>query len=124
VTDYAVEVQPSNIQLVVEAYDKEPVIVDYPSSVLNVTVDPNPTAVPVTASRFIFSSPTLKWVVAHNRGTDFVICTAFDANGRQIIARVTKDTLNQLTIHLTEAGTGHVDVLFATKTLYETNHVD
>lgn len=122
-TDYTLELQPPDLQLVVETYGKDPVVVDYPISVLEMVVDPSPVILPISVARYIFDTPRLQWVIKHNRSTPFVQTTLFNKDGRRIIPRITMDSDNQLTAYFTTPEAGYIDLLFANTTMMETTHV-
>lgn len=62
--------------------------------------------------RFRFDTPTLNFRVVHNMNTTQFIETIKDSNGNRMYANTEIEDQNVFTVHLTEAMTGTVDVLF------------
>lgn len=62
--------------------------------------------------RFRFDTPTLNFRVVHNMNTTQFIETIRDDRGNRIYAGMEIESANAFNIHLTEAITGTVDVIF------------
>ena len=62
--------------------------------------------------RYIFDTPTLNFRVVHNMNTTQFIETIRDDRGNRIFAGMEIENSNVFNIHLTEAITGTVDVIF------------
>ena len=122
-TDYTLEIQPAEYQIHVEAENREPIVVDYPSSVLNLTVDPHPFSLPISITRYVFMTPAMQWVVLHNKNTTFIQPVLFDLTGRKMIASVVANSESTLTVYFTCPQAGYVDVLFGAQTQTEVVYV-
>lgn len=62
--------------------------------------------------RYIFDTPTLNFRVVHNMNTTQFMETIRDDRGNRIFAGMEIENSNVFNIHLTEAITGTVDVIF------------
>ena len=62
--------------------------------------------------RFRFDTPTLNFRVVHNMNTTQFMETVRDDTGNRMFASTEIENSNVFTIHLTEAMTGTVDVIF------------
>ncbi len=123
-TDYTVSIQPPDTLLTVDLGDGNlPFIAEYPKSTLNITVDPNPVLPSVYAVRYIVGEPSITWVIQHNRGTTFLHIQLYRWDGVRMLAGITYQDSNTFTVHLTEALSGYVDILFSSSSTMEVLYV-
>lgn len=123
-TDYTFDIQPSEYQIVVESENTEPVVIDYPSTVLNVTVDPHPASLPISVVRYIFMIPVMEWAVNHNKNTTFVQPLLFTLEGRRVVAQTVATSANTLSVYFTCPQAGYMDVIFGSQAQTEVVYVN
>lgn len=67
---------------------------------------------PVLYKRYKFDTPSLLWTVTHNQNTDMFVTFLKQINGTPFYALVTLVDKNTFQVHLTDAYSGYVDVIF------------
>lgn len=62
--------------------------------------------------RYEFDTPSLQWVISHNRSTTRFIATTVDSIGNQFFAGIKTIDDTTFVVNMTTAMTGYVDVVF------------
>lgn len=64
------------------------------------------------AQTYDFTSAERTWVITHNFSTNKFIIEMIDDNDQIFYARAVATSVNEITIYLTQAMTGHANVIF------------